>query len=79
MNIQRKNRRLLIQVMLEHKDFSVREIRHVLKRVNPEWLSVFHSIDDVRTQFGVEYMLWRGLGSALFNYLAMVERMEKGA
>lgn len=68
----RRNFRLMILIMLEKGDFTLAEIRHILKGLSQDWINGFWgSEEDAIRQFGYSYMLWRGLGGALKQYIEL--------
>jgi hypothetical protein len=41
----------------------------VIRAVNPGWLNLDQDAQEITRQFNGAYELWRGLGTALENYL----------
>lgn len=64
----------LINILQSHFQYPEDEINHIINHIQPVWFTFEQSDDEIIRQVGCEYALWRGLGTAILNYLQWEEK-----
>jgi hypothetical protein len=59
----------LIRLLHDHFQYPEEEITHILNHIQPEWYTFQQTDLEIVQQLHREYSLWRGFGTAIFNYL----------
>ena len=62
-------RERLIKILQDHFHYSQTEINDILNHILPFWYTFLQTNEEIIQQVHTEYALWRGLGTAILNYV----------